>query len=89
MVSIVSANTENIGGKAFGQMVLELPSDKEEQRRIIDYLDGRGIHYETASNLLPEETSGNEGDGKVADAGTFFEENLEDLTEDVRKRGDL
>ncbi len=46
MVNILSANTENIGGKAFGQMLIELPEDADEQKRICDYLDMRGIHYE-------------------------------------------
>lgn len=48
MVNILSANTENIGGKTFGQMLIELPDDPEGQKRITDYLDGRGIHYEVA-----------------------------------------
>lgn len=46
MVNILAANTENIGGKAFGQMLIELPEDAASQKRIKDYLDGRGIHYE-------------------------------------------
>ncbi len=46
MVNILSANTENIGGKAFGQMLIELPADEASQLRIKEYLDGRGIHYE-------------------------------------------
>lgn len=90
MVSIVSANTENIGGKAFGQMVLELPPDKDEQKRIKDYLNGRGIHYETASDNVSEALpSAKETSKTVEDAGEHFSENLEDVTEDIRKRGDL
>ncbi len=46
MVNILSANTENIGGKPFGQMLIELPEDIEAQKRIEDYLDSRGIYYE-------------------------------------------
>ncbi len=46
MVNILSANTENIGGKSFGQMLIELPPDADERQRILDYLDTRGIHYE-------------------------------------------
>lgn len=46
MVNILSANTESIGGKPFGQMLIELPDDVAAQRRIKDYLDGRGITYE-------------------------------------------
>ncbi len=46
MVNILSANTENIGGKAFGQMLIELPRGAEDRRRIVEYLEARGIHYE-------------------------------------------
>lgn len=46
MVNILSANTENIGGKAYGQMLIELPGDKDEQLRILKYLDDRKINYE-------------------------------------------
>ncbi|NHM15026.1 ATP-binding cassette domain-containing protein [Eggerthellaceae bacterium zg-886] len=46
MVSIVSANTENIGGKPFGQMLIEMPPDAASQARICAYLDKRGISYE-------------------------------------------
>ena len=46
MVNILAANTENIGGTAFGQMLIELPEDAASQKKIKDYLDGRGIHYE-------------------------------------------
>ena len=46
MVSIVAANTENIGGKPFGQMLIEVPHDAAAQQRICDYLDGRGVYYE-------------------------------------------
>lgn len=46
MVNILAANTENIGGKAFGQMLIELPEDAASQKKIKDYLDGRDIHYE-------------------------------------------
>ncbi len=60
MVNILSANTENIGGKAFGQMLIELPPDADEQRRIRDYLDGRGIHYEQGSQ--PSESAPEGGD---------------------------
>lgn len=75
MVNILSANTENIGGKAFGQMLIEMPSDAAEQKRITDYLDARGIHYETGAS------------GKSAPSGDA-RENLMNVGEDARKRGD-
>lgn len=46
MVNILSANTENIGGKTFGQMLIEMPSDPADQKRITEYLSGRGIRFE-------------------------------------------
>ena len=46
MVNILAANTENIGGKPFGQMLIQLPEDPAAVQRIEDYLDKRGITYE-------------------------------------------
>lgn len=48
MVNILSANTEIIGGKTFGQMLIEMPSDSAAQKRITDYLTGRGIIFEVS-----------------------------------------
>ncbi len=50
MVNILSANTENIGGKAFGQMLIQLPEDADARARIRDYLDSRGILYEESDD---------------------------------------
>ncbi len=77
MVSILSANTENIGGKAFGQMLIEMPPGADEQQRIMDYLDGRGIHYERGADATKDATE------------TAVENAAENATEDARKRGDL
>lgn len=46
MVNILGANTENIGGKAYGQMLIELPEHPDAEKKIKDYLDGRNIYYE-------------------------------------------
>ncbi len=46
MVNILSANTENIGGKPFGQMLIQLPDDPAAVQRIEEYLAGRDITYE-------------------------------------------
>ena len=51
MVNILAANTENIGGKTFGQMIIEAPADEEAKKRITEYLDGRGIIHEEAGTL--------------------------------------
>jgi D-methionine transport system ATP-binding protein len=46
MVNILGASTEDIGGKAFGQMILQLPEDELAIARAKNYLDSIGIHYE-------------------------------------------
>lgn len=55
MVNILSANTENIGGKTFGQMLIEMPDDSAAQKRITDYLMSRGITFEIGTTRIPEE----------------------------------
>ncbi len=49
MVSILSANTVNLDGKPFGQMIIELPPDDASQTKVKDYLRGRGIAFEEGS----------------------------------------
>lgn len=49
MVSILAANTEDIGGKTFGQMLIELPTDLKVRKSVEEYLDGRGIYYEVGA----------------------------------------
>lgn len=46
MVNILSANTVNLDGKPFGQMLIQLPEDPEQVRLVREYLDRRGIAYE-------------------------------------------
>lgn len=36
-VNILSANTRSVGGVGFGQMIVELPNDSQEQREILEY----------------------------------------------------
>ena len=45
MVNIMAANTKTIDGKAFGQMVLQLPEDEKVVAKIFAYLDEKGIRY--------------------------------------------
>ena len=45
-VNILGADTKNIDGKAFGQMLLQLPGDEASVQRIKKYLDSRKITYE-------------------------------------------
>lgn len=46
MVNILGANTENIGGRAYGQMLIELPENKESVQKIKNYLDKNLITFE-------------------------------------------
>lgn len=46
MVNILGANTENIGGRAYGQMLIELPENKESVQKIKNYLDKKQITFE-------------------------------------------
>ncbi len=87
MVNILSANTENIGGKAFGQMLIELPADAAEQKRITDYLDARGIHYEVGAQQGEPQQGADASRDAQPESRSGFEENLTDLAEDVRKEG--
>ncbi len=48
-VNILSADTKDIGGKAYGQMMLRLPDDENSVQRIYNYLDTHNIHYEEVS----------------------------------------
>ncbi len=45
-VNIMYADTRDVGGKAFGQMILQLPEDRLQQDKIIYYLTTRGLRVE-------------------------------------------
>ncbi len=47
-VNILGADTKNIGGKAYGQMLLQLPEDESAVKRIYNFLDTRKIKFEEA-----------------------------------------
>ena len=42
-VNILSANTKSVGGIGYGQMILELPESKEDQKIILDYFSSRNL----------------------------------------------
>lgn len=44
-VNILGADTKNINGRAFGQMLLQLPENEMSAARIRAYLDSKRIHY--------------------------------------------
>lgn len=45
-VNIIGADTKNIGGKAFGQILLQLPEDETAVLRIRNHLDSHNLKYE-------------------------------------------
>lgn len=51
LVNILGANTENIGGKAYGQMLLELPKEKEMAEKIKTYLKRKDIYFEEGGGV--------------------------------------
>lgn len=49
-VNILFADTKDIDGKAYGQMIIQLPEDETSRRRIYYYLDANKINYEEVSD---------------------------------------
>lgn len=45
-VNILFADTKDIDGKAFGQMVIQLPNEELSRRKLINYLESNRITYE-------------------------------------------
>ena len=45
-VNIMYADTRDVNGKAFGQMILQLPDDRLQQEKIIYYLQSKGMRVE-------------------------------------------
>ena len=50
-VNIMFADTRDIGGTAFGQMVLQLPDDEAVARRILAYADKKGLMLEAMNHV--------------------------------------
>lgn len=42
-VNILGANTKSVGGIVYGQMVLELPKDKNGQETVLNYFNGKNL----------------------------------------------
>jgi D-methionine transport system ATP-binding protein len=45
-VNILFADTKNIDGKAFGQMLIQLPENETAVKRMLSYLSMQNIHFE-------------------------------------------
>jgi D-methionine transport system ATP-binding protein len=42
-VNILSANTRSVGGIGYGQMILELPSDRKDSQTAVDFFRKNGL----------------------------------------------
>ena len=51
-INILYADTRNIDGSAFGQMVIQLPDDELSTNRVLNYLKNKGIAYEEVENFI-------------------------------------
>ena len=51
-VNIVFANTKSLDGRAYGQMVLQLPEDESAQARVLNYLGAHNIAFEEEVDAL-------------------------------------
>jgi D-methionine transport system ATP-binding protein len=51
-VNIMYADTKNIDGKAFGQMVVQLPEDKDLAQKMFDYIRAKGLSAEEVSDYV-------------------------------------
>lgn len=77
MVNILAANAENISGKTFGQMQIELPKQPDERKKIEDYLRERGLHYEIYYAEGAGRVAGAAGDAAGEDAAASPSANKE------------
>lgn len=49
-VNIIFADTQDIDGKAFGQMVIQLPDDESASQKILSYLKTKGVTAQEVEN---------------------------------------
>lgn len=52
LVNILFADIKEINGKAFGQMVLQLPDDKDMSEKVINYLQNINVNVEELINYV-------------------------------------
>lgn len=45
-VNILAANMKNLNGKAYGQMVLQIPDDPKSEAEVKKFLTGNDVHFE-------------------------------------------
>ena len=51
-VNILFADTKNIDGKAFGQIVIQLPQEEGVADRMIEYLKAKGLAVEEVEGFV-------------------------------------
>ncbi len=44
-VNILCANTKSVGGVGYGQMIVELPEDKDSAQRVLDYIQAKEVIF--------------------------------------------
>lgn len=71
-INILSANSRNINGISYGQMIVQIPEEEQVAQKIFAYLKNRGIHYEETVSRTMVETLTQEADisMKAGAAGT-------------------
>ena len=50
-VNIIAANVKRVGGKQFGQMLIEMPKNDQTRRKVTDYLTQQGL---TVKEVYPQ-----------------------------------
>ena len=53
LINILGANTQNIGGKAYGQILIEQPENEKTCRKIRQFLKEKKIYFEEGGNYEP------------------------------------
>jgi D-methionine transport system ATP-binding protein len=53
-VSILSADSRNIDGIAYGQMIIQIPEDQQETEKILSYLTSRGVTVEEVTEATAQ-----------------------------------
>ncbi len=50
-VNIMYANTQDVGGKAVGQMVVQLPEEYEKAEQVMNYLNSQNVNVEEVNEI--------------------------------------
>ena len=53
LINILGANTQNIGGKAYGQILIEQPENEKTCWKIRQFLKEKKIYFEEGGNYEP------------------------------------